>query len=69
MGRPRKADKEIIKEIENAEKGIIDELAILDSDSAEQKRLKSVFVGFRNSNPYLWNRDKEIYLKQIANAK
>ena len=67
--RPRKADKEIIKEIEAADEFVAsvlaDELLIAESDSAEQKRLKTVFQGFRVSNPELWKRDKEIYLNQI----
>lgn len=68
MARLKKI-KEIVSEVLPEVIVVSDELTVLDSDSAEQKRLKGVFLGFRNSNPYLWNRDKEIYLKQIANAK
>jgi len=76
----RKTDKEVIKEIEVAKDfnldgevvknglvGTSDELAILDTDNEEQKKLKTVFAGFRLQNPILWKRDKEIYLNQIKN--
>jgi hypothetical protein len=38
--------------------GDIDELAPVDGESAEHKRIREIYVASRKNNPIAWNNDK-----------